>query len=67
MWTGDNPLILAFSEERRRCMCSDKSSVYILDGKELNADELIMELAEHGKIFLNFDRDISKFGTEVTL
>ena len=48
-------------------MCGDKSSAYILDGKELNADELIMELAERGKIFLNFDRDISKFGVEVTL
>lgn len=45
----------------------DKSSVYILEGKELNADELIMELAERGKIFLNFDKDISKFGVEVTL
>ena len=48
-------------------MRGDKSSVYILDGKELNADELIMELAERGKIFLNFDKDISKFGVEVTL
>lgn len=48
-------------------MCGDKSSAYILDGKELNVDELIMELAERGKIFLNFDRDISKFGVEVTL
>lgn len=27
-------------------MCEDKSGVYILDGKELNADELIMELAD---------------------
>ena len=32
-------------------MRGDKSSAYILDGKELNADELIMELAERGKIF----------------
>lgn len=48
-------------------MCDDKSGVYILEGKELNADELIMELAEQGKIFLSFDKDISKYGVEVTL
>lgn len=34
---------------------SDKSDVYVFEGKELSAEELIVELAEHSKIFLDFE------------
>lgn len=42
-----------------------------MDAKGFNIAIIITmfkeERAERGKIFLNFDKDISKFGVEVTL
>lgn len=45
---------------------TDKSDVYVFEGKELSAEELIVELAEHSKIFLDFE-EFEKSGVKVDL